>query len=209
MRIQLTEATPAPSVIFPACCLSSLRAGIGTFSALCSGPRVRGYGTVAKASSGPFPPPFWMTVGRFKRTQIQDTHSSPRKARVAVLAPQEGVSHTKERQKGSSMRPGLLIRQAGWDLLVPFLILGAVLRLHPLLPWLLYAYTVLLLLLRLLALAAGLRPSRPPEGERLPHALYHILYGLDVALLLWARWWIWAALWALIWALAALSERHR
>lgn len=106
------------------------------------------------------------------------------------------------------MRPGLLIRQAGWDLLVPFLILGAVLRLHPLLPWLLYAYTVLLLLLRLLALAAGLRPPRPPEGKG-SHTLYHLLYGLDVALLLWARWWIWAALWALIWALAALSERRR
>lgn len=77
-------------------------------------------------------------------------------------------------------------------------------------PWteiLVWVYTPLALLLRIVALFAG-RLARLTEAKHpAPRWFYHLLYAVNVAMLLAGTEWILAGGWVLIWSLSAYSDR--
>ncbi len=73
-------------------------------------------------------------------------------------------------------------------------------------PWgrvALWIYTPLMLLIKGAALTMGRQLAKKVKPDDTPVAIYHGLYAVNVAALLWDRWWIMAGLWAGVWALSA------
>lgn len=77
------------------------------------------------------------------------------------------------------------------------------------------AYTALMVVLKLAAVVAKMKPPRPSDAP--PEWVYHAIYGVTVAALVWAGWaagdggrgWFaLAAAWAAIWALSAFAARR-
>lgn len=78
--------------------------------------------------------------------------------------------------------------------------------------WFVIVYTPLMLLLKVLALSVGPTGMKRTGGKKAatdeaPPAFFHVVYGLNVVLLGYARWWIMAAAWAAIWLLSVFYER--
>lgn len=78
-------------------------------------------------------------------------------------------------------------------------------------PWteiLVWVYTPLALLLRIVALFAGQLTRLTKTKHPAPQWFYHLLYAVNVALLLAGAEWILAGGWVLIWGLSAYSDRR-
>jgi hypothetical protein len=75
--------------------------------------------------------------------------------------------------------------------------------------WIVLVYTPLMLVLKLGALLAA--PHLPRTQRSAPEALFHVLYAMNVLVLLVGRWWWMAIGWALIWGLsvAIVRRMHR
>ena len=76
-------------------------------------------------------------------------------------------------------------------------------------PWaktVLLGYTALMLVLKLGALVAKVRPPRPADAP--PDALYHVVFGAMVVACAVAQWWGLAAAWVVIWALSFFAGRR-
>lgn len=74
-------------------------------------------------------------------------------------------------------------------------------------PWgrvALWIYTPLILLIKVAALTMGRRLAKQVKPDETPIAIYHALYAVNVAALLWDRWWIMAGLWMVVWVLSGL-----
>lgn len=67
--------------------------------------------------------------------------------------------------------------------------------------WVVWIYTPLMVLLKLGALGAKL--PQPKDGP--PDGFFHVLYGVNLAILLWHAWWWVAAGWAAIWVLSVVA----
>lgn len=83
--------------------------------------------------------------------------------------------------------------------------------------WVVYIYTPLMALLKILAFTTGLDKVKTKKtGNEPPPYFYHVLFAINVAALLYAHFaykhlepGIMAGLWVLIWILSALSERRK
>ncbi len=77
--------------------------------------------------------------------------------------------------------------------------------------WVIVIYTPLILLLKVGAIAGGAgkvvrKTGKKKESDTAPNWFFHLLYGANFALLLYANWWIMAGGWAVIWILSAVQE---
>ena len=83
--------------------------------------------------------------------------------------------------------------------------------------WIVYVYTPLIALLKIMAMATGLDKVKQKATPDEPPALfYHLLFGINVATLLYAYFaqqdivvGIMAGLWLVTWVLSAFSERRK
>ena len=66
----------------------------------------------------------------------------------------------------------------------------------------LWIYTPLMILIKVGALTMGRQLTRQVKPDETPVAIYHVLYAVNVAALLWDRWWIMAGLWVAVWVLS-------
>ncbi|MDQ7039735.1 MAG: hypothetical protein Q9M35_02220 [Rhodothermus sp.] len=102
---------------------------------------------------------------------------------------------------------GRWLREALLDLIVTGIIVLAAIPALSWARWIVLVYTPLMLLLKLGALLAA--PHLPRMQRSTPATLFHVLYGLNVLVLLVGRWWWMAVAWALIWGLSVLVERRQ
>ena len=72
--------------------------------------------------------------------------------------------------------------------------------------WVLFVYTPFMVLMKGVAAFSGSVTTLPKRSRaEAPAWFYHVLYGLNVAILLFAGWWLLAAGWLAIWALSAYA----
>lgn len=102
---------------------------------------------------------------------------------------------------------GRWFKEAFLDLVVTGVILLAVMPAFTWARWIVLVYTPFMLLLKLGAWLAA--PHLPRLRRSAPEALFHMLYGLNVLVLLAGRWWGMAAAWALIWTFSIAIERRQ
>jgi len=79
--------------------------------------------------------------------------------------------------------------------------------------WFVVIYTPFMLVMKLFSLIVGRgtigRTMASKTGATgVPRAFFHILYGANVVLLAWGRWWIMAAAWLAIWGVSVAYERR-
>lgn len=79
--------------------------------------------------------------------------------------------------------------------------------------WFVIIYTPFMLLMKLAALSVSrgtVKRSKTGKAGQVeaPAAFFHVIYGINVALLALGRWWIMVAAWAAIWALSVLYARR-
>ncbi len=95
------------------------------------------------------------------------------------------------------------------DLAVTVVILLAVLTEQAWARWVVWIYTPLMLLLKVVAVfGAGLTAQVKRADAKVPVWFYHLLYAINVGVLLGFGWWLVGAGWALIWGLSVLAERR-
>ncbi len=102
---------------------------------------------------------------------------------------------------------GRWLKEALLDFAVTGVIVLAAIPALPWARWIVLVYTPLILLLKLGAWLAA--PHLPRMRRSAPAALFHVLYGLNVLVLLVGRWWWMAIAWALIWGISVLVERRQ
>ena len=94
------------------------------------------------------------------------------------------------------------------DVVVTIVIIIAVLTEAAWARWAVIIYTPFMLLLKVLALVGGSLvrqfDKKVPEA---PTWAYHLLYGINVAALAFAGWWLLAAGWAAIWIISYVEFR--
>jgi hypothetical protein len=74
--------------------------------------------------------------------------------------------------------------------------------------WAVAIYTPLMALLKLVAFMNRHAVSRLKQKDvGVPKWIYHVLYAINVALLVYDRWWWAAGLWVIIWVLSALIQK--
>ena len=99
------------------------------------------------------------------------------------------------------------IKHAFVDIVVTLLIVGAAVQAVDWAYWLIFAYTVFMLLLKGVALAGSSTFRQLKQKETgVPGWFYHVLYAVNVAATAAAAWWLIAGGWAAIWALSFLAE---
>jgi hypothetical protein len=72
--------------------------------------------------------------------------------------------------------------------------------------WVLIIYTPLMLLLKIAALTSGVAPGGKKSADTPPVWFFHVLYGINLILLLIAEQFLLAVGWAIIWILSAVLE---
>lgn len=90
-----------------------------------------------------------------------------------------------------------------------------ILTTHDVLPagaeWIVYVYTPFMLALKLISLSSGIKQvnQQQKSDDKPPVWLFHALYAINVAVLLYSQWWWTGAQWALIWAISAYIETKK
>lgn len=72
-----------------------------------------------------------------------------------------------------------------------------------------WIYTPLMLLLKIGALTVGRQLTQQVKSDDTPAALYHGLYAVNVAALLWDRWWMMVLLWIGVWGLSVAVRKRQ
>jgi len=80
--------------------------------------------------------------------------------------------------------------------------------------WIIIIYTPLMLLLKIVAVSSGIgsavksgvKRGAKKSSDDVPVWFYHVLYGANLIMLLYANWWVVAVGWAAIWILSAVQE---
>ncbi len=94
------------------------------------------------------------------------------------------------------------------DIVVTIAIVAAVFVQHPILTWLIWGYTGLLLIAKLLVLFGGDAFNMTSKAEtEAPNWFSHLLYATNTAVLLYVQWWYLGGCWALVWLLSYLTQR--
>ena len=76
--------------------------------------------------------------------------------------------------------------------------------------WVIIIYTPFMLLLKLMAVLSGAsNPVKKKVEAAAPAWFFHLIYGVNLLLLLYANWWMMAVGWAGIWILSAVQESRR
>jgi hypothetical protein len=77
--------------------------------------------------------------------------------------------------------------------------------------WVIYVYTPFRLLLKIVSLSSGVKQVKQQQKDEAqpPEWFFHVLYAVNVIVLLYSRWWWTGAQWALIWGLSMLIERRK
>ena len=101
------------------------------------------------------------------------------------------------------------IKEVVLDIAITILIILAVTTEMPWLRMFIIAYTVIMVVLKIIAFSSSsfspiLRGRQRPTA---PVWFIHLLYAVNVAFLLVFKWWIVAGLWVLIWIFSWLTER--
>lgn len=109
-----------------------------------------------------------------------------------------------------------LLKNAWLDIAVTILIGAAVFLDLEAARWAVMIYTPFMVLLKLVAFSGRHSPSRiKPKDAGVPSIVYHILYGANLAMLLFGSvrvsesWWWVAAAWAIIWLLSAATGKGK
>ncbi len=74
--------------------------------------------------------------------------------------------------------------------------------------WIVWIYTPFILLLKI---GVYFGPTMRVKGKKVaavPNTVYHVLYAINVVMLLAAKWWLVAAGWAAVWLISFLAERR-
>lgn len=74
--------------------------------------------------------------------------------------------------------------------------------------WIVFVYTPFMLLLKATILFGGVKKIKQKIEEIPPDWFLHVLYGINVAALLYSQWWIFGGIWALIWLFSYIIERR-
>lgn len=102
-----------------------------------------------------------------------------------------------------------ILKGALFDILVTLAILAAVFFPVKGLEWFVVGYTPLLLILKIIDFAgggvSGLMIKR--KKDETPAWVYHVLYGLNVVVLMYSQWFITGGQWAVIWLLSWLTAQ--
>lgn len=73
--------------------------------------------------------------------------------------------------------------------------------------WVVLIYTPFILLLKATSFFGGIK-VKPPQGADAPPVwFFHVLYAINVAVLLYSQWWLVGGAWVLIWVLSFLLEQ--
>lgn len=103
-----------------------------------------------------------------------------------------------------------MIKSIAIDLLSVGLVAGAVFTEPVYLDIAVYIYTGLMVMARLITLLSRnfqqIADKKKNEG---PLWIYHLVYFLNTALLLYGGWWITSAGWVFIWTAAVLSNKNK
>lgn len=76
--------------------------------------------------------------------------------------------------------------------------------------WAIAVYTPFMVLLKVAAYAGRHTAKKfRPTDAGVPPVLYHVLYGANVLIAAYDRWWWMAAAWLVIWVLSAISGRGK
>ncbi|WP_340105007.1 hypothetical protein [Rhodohalobacter sp. 8-1] len=91
------------------------------------------------------------------------------------------------------------------DLFALIVIASAVMFERTVLTYIVYIYTALMIIARLFSLLSGnFRSITQKKVTKAPLWVYHLIYALTVAVLLFGQWYITAAGWAFIWISAII-----
>ncbi len=101
-----------------------------------------------------------------------------------------------------------LIKASFIDILMTLFIVAAVWSATVWMYWVIMVYSALILLLRLIDFSGeGFQGMLKQPRELPPDWPFHILYGLNILILLYAGWYILTAIWAGIWLFSWLKQR--
>lgn len=76
--------------------------------------------------------------------------------------------------------------------------------------WAVAVYSPFMLLLKLAAFSGRHKPSKiKPVDAGVPTIVFHVLYGANVLITAYYRWWWVAGCWAAIWILSAISGKGK
>lgn len=94
------------------------------------------------------------------------------------------------------------------DILACITIIIAVFWVNPIISWLVWGYTGLLLFVKLLVFVGDdfLNLANKAKTEA-PQWFSHLLYAINTLVLLYFTWWYAGSAWALIWLLSYLTQR--
>ncbi len=74
--------------------------------------------------------------------------------------------------------------------------------------WIVLVYTPFILILKAIALFSGASKIKQKSEEVPPEWFLHALYAINVAALLYGKWWIFGGMWALTWLFSYIIERR-
>jgi len=94
------------------------------------------------------------------------------------------------------------------DIVVTIVIVATIFTQHPILTWIIWGYTGLLLIAKLLVLLGGdtLNMTKKAKTEA-PNWFSHLLYATNTGVLLYIQWWYLGGCWAVVWLLSYLTQR--
>lgn len=94
------------------------------------------------------------------------------------------------------------------DTIATLTIIATVLIGHPILIWLVWGYTGLLLLVKLFVLVGGdfLNLMNKADTDA-PEWYNHLLYGTNTTVLCWFSWWYLGIAWAVIWIISFITQQ--
>lgn len=102
------------------------------------------------------------------------------------------------------------VKQIIVDLLALIVIAFAVLFEYPVLTYIVYVYTSLMIIARLFSLfSSNFRAITQKKVTEAPIWVYHLIYALTIAVLLFGQWYIAATGWAFIWISAIIIYKKK
>jgi len=75
--------------------------------------------------------------------------------------------------------------------------------------WVILVYTPLMVVLKLVGLSSGVSMAAAQTKDAAPLWFFHVVYAVNLILLLVGKWWLMVAGWAIIWVLSAIGEARK
>ena len=101
------------------------------------------------------------------------------------------------------------IKNIVWDLVVTVVVIVGVWFDYTVLYWIIAAYTALMVVTKALtAFTESWNQIIRKARNNTPDVVIHLIYAINLAILLYGKWWIVAGGWALVWLFSWLAQRR-